>query len=76
VITHPDGSQTIVVNRTGCGRGCSGAFWIFVGLFVIAYPAESGWPAVAIIGAYTLVALVAVAGVWRYLARDRGQRVR
>lgn len=71
VITHPDGTQTSVVTRSGCGQGCSSAFWLLLGLFVIAYPAESGWPVVAIVGAYVLVVLVAVAGVWQYLVRHR-----
>jgi hypothetical protein len=71
VITHPDGTQTTVVNRSGCGQGCSWAFWFLVALFVVAYPAESGWPVVAIVGAYVLVALLAVAGVRQYLSRHR-----
>ncbi len=71
IITHPDGTETSVVTRSGCAQGCSGTFWILVGLFVIAYPAESGWPVVGIVGAYALAALVAVAGVRQYLAHHR-----
>ena len=40
-ITHPDGSTTTIVTRSGCGQGCSLAFWFMVGLFVVLYPAES-----------------------------------
>jgi hypothetical protein len=74
VITHPDGTQTSVVTRSGCGQGCSWVFWLVVGLFVIAFPAESGWPLVGIVGAYALVALVAVAGIRQYLVRHGGPK--
>ena len=50
VISHPDGTQTTVVTRSGCGQGCSWAFWLLIGLFVIDYPAQSGWPVVGIVG--------------------------
>jgi hypothetical protein len=71
VITHANGTQTTVITRSGCGQGCSWAFWLMVGLFVVVYPAQSGWPVVGIVGAYALVGVVAVAGVRRYLARHR-----
>jgi hypothetical protein len=76
VISHPDGTQTTVVTRSGCGQGCSWAFWLLIGLFVIAYPAQSGWPVVGIVGAYVLLALVAVAGVRQYLVRHRRPQAR
>jgi threonine/homoserine/homoserine lactone efflux protein len=69
-ITDPDGRVTTVVTRSGCGSGCSGCFWILLGLFVLVVPAASFPLALAVL-AYALEALLAVLAVRQWLSQRR-----
>lgn len=72
VITHPDGTQTTVRSRTGCG--CGPLLWLVLGAFVVIAPAyyavDGRWPlgwAGALV-CYIVEALIVVAA----LTRSRG----
>lgn len=70
VVTHPDGSTTTIVTRSGCGVGCGWILWIVLGLSVILYPAQA-FPLWGAILAYTGMVVIAVAAVAVEVARRR-----
>jgi hypothetical protein len=69
IITHPDGSVTTVVTRSGCG--CGGIITLIAALFVLFAPAyfagQGNWPlgwigavvAYIVLGVFALGAVVA-----------------
>jgi hypothetical protein len=79
VITHPDGSVTTVVTRSGCGcgSGCGGIITVFAALFVLFSPAyfagQGNWPLgwLGAVVAYIVLGVMGLGAIVAWVQRRR-----